>query len=302
MDMSHRHSFVLALVFSLFAPPVSAQVQTLNRTELKEITVRGRTLAYIDRALQESRIALKTAAPQENRKFLNIAQQIKGKWAVSFGELDQNGSEYLIAYRASRHGLRRRFRVTRFDPPLKGSSGDVSRARALRTALYAASKYPNVWDAVTLPGDEKELLIYLLPLASGPDWRLTFSADGNSLLQADNLHKHRKGFLGAYERGHLSFPIGGCTLGSSPGEYGFEYTCEPQEITVSMEEWYGYPDESITGRPEETDVAYAVMTDSPGLVVVPKGAIYWVHRGGSISKVSGREIEKYVSQYLTLKK
>ena len=120
-------------VITLFDPQDRKEPPT--KEELAAITDRGRDLAGYDAAAWHASDAMQAKQPKEGSVVRYIAHKIDKKWVVAFGQLDDKGETFLIAYEATEGEKPNVFDVKEMVQPKKDTRFFLSAAKAIDTSL-----------------------------------------------------------------------------------------------------------------------------------------------------------------------
>ena len=111
----------------------------MTRTELTQVSARGRLIAQLDQVAAWGTDALDAIEPDKTVMRFYIAYYRGDQWRVAFGRISEDGSAFLTAYEAvatSRFGWP--FDVMAFTPPRE----DTSWLREAGTAIAVSLKQP----------------------------------------------------------------------------------------------------------------------------------------------------------------
>src|SRR3712207_6152679 len=126
-------TFIFILLFTFIG---SAQRnQPASKTELAEITKRGRMLFDYDVAAWHSTDAVVALSPPEGSIVRYIARKSASGWTVAYGKLNEKGDKFIIAYEATQGATPKEFKVEKFDTPKEDAGFYLFAARAVDTAL-----------------------------------------------------------------------------------------------------------------------------------------------------------------------
>ena len=256
-------SFVTTIAFGVASTLSIANAQsrqTLKDSVLGGITARGRALASYDFAAWHASESIPRPLPKIQGLGLFVGIQSPQGWVISFGELTVNRDTFLVHFLAhpTRDPARPRLEVQRV--PTVASPAELTRARALSTALSDFGSPNRPYNMAVLPADEGRLWVYIYPAITrarvyphGGDVRYLISSDGQTIVQKRQMHS--------------SIIEGVIPAGAAHGMH-----------TAILDD-----------VPEDTDVFYVltrepkiderVITSSYVFTVHLDGSITWVHRG-----------------------
>jgi hypothetical protein len=251
--------FVLLLTVSGLAQ----RTEPASKTELAEITERGRMLYAYDVAAWHSTDAVMALSPPEGSFVRYIAQKNNSVWTVAYGKLNEKRDKFLTVYEAMQGTTPKEFKVKKFDTPKEDTGFFLFAARAIDAAIKDFGGVTRPYNVAVLPAKEKQLYVYLVPAQTkvgvfplGGDVRYLFSADGQKIIEKRQLHKSIIEF---------SVPEG-------------------------MKPATGYHTAILDDVPEDTDV-FHVLARQPkiGELVVTNKYVYRIAEDGTIAYLMTRE-------------
>src|SRR5215813_4704419 len=127
---------MLKPVLSILAVLLSASVTSAQRsgppskTELAEITERGRQLAEYDGAAWHATDAVLAMKPAEGSVARYLAKKTDNGWIVAFGRFNEQRDKFLIVYEASQRVSPTEFNVKKYDAPKEDTGFYLSAAKA----------------------------------------------------------------------------------------------------------------------------------------------------------------------------
>src|SRR5262249_55012291 len=127
--MSMLKPVVLILAVLLSASVASAQRSSPpSKTELTEITDRGRQLAEYDGAAWRATDAVLAMKPTEGSVARYLAKKTDNGWIVAFGRLNEKRDRFLIVYEANQGTGLNEFNVKKYDTPREDAGFYLSAA------------------------------------------------------------------------------------------------------------------------------------------------------------------------------
>lgn len=188
---------ILTFALLLIASVATAQrTSPPSKTELAEITERGRNLAQYDIACWYASDAVVATKPEEGLVKRYIARKEGNTWTVMFGRLNDKSDKFLIAYEAKQGATPKEFTVKKHDPAKEDTGYFLSAARALDAALAAFAGAQRSYNVAVLPAASNQLYVYAVPAQTeqnvfplGGDARYLVSADGLKIVEKRQLHK-----------------------------------------------------------------------------------------------------------------
>jgi hypothetical protein len=188
---------VLILAVLLSASVVLAQRSSPpSKTELAEITERGRQLAEYDGAAWHATDAVLAMKPTEGSVARYLARKTDSGWVVAFGRLNEKRDRFLIAYEANQGAGPKEFNVKKYDTPKEDTGFYISAAKAIETALSDFSGENRPYNVAVLPAKSGQLYVYALPAQVeqgvyplGGDIRYLVSQDDSRIVEKRRLHK-----------------------------------------------------------------------------------------------------------------
>jgi hypothetical protein len=253
----------LFLLLLLAVAAFGQRTEPASKSELAEITERGRLLYAYDQAAWHSTDAVQALSPAKGRIERYVARRSGSGWIVAYGKLNQARDRFLIAYEAIQGKSPKEFNVTTFDKPKEDSGFFLFAARAIEAALDDFGPVNRPYNVAVLPDSENRMFVYLVPAQTvagvfplGGDVRYSFSGDGLKLIEKRRLHKSIIEF---------SAPEG-----SSPSA--------------------GYHTAVLDDVPEDTDV-FHVLAREPKIAefVVTNKYVYRIAEDGTASYLMTRE-------------
>src|SRR5215475_14371183 len=116
MSMLKPVWMILAILLSASAASAQRSVPP-SKTELAEITERGRQLAEYDRAAWHATDAVLAMKPTEGSVARYLAKKTDKGWVVAFGRLNEKRDRFLIVYEANQGAGPKEFTVKKYDTP-----------------------------------------------------------------------------------------------------------------------------------------------------------------------------------------
>ncbi len=187
-------SFIVVLLFTFVG--LAQRTAPASKTELVEITERGRMLYAYDVAAWHSTDAVIALSPLEGSFVRYIAQKTASGWNVAYGKLNEKRDKFLIAYEAVQGATPKEFKVKKFDTPKEDTGFFLFAARAIDVAIKDFGGTTRPYNVAVLPAKENQLYVYLVPAQTkvgvfplGGDVRYLISADGQKIVEKRQLHK-----------------------------------------------------------------------------------------------------------------
>lgn len=249
----------LLLVVLLLSFIGSAQrTEPASKTELAEITERGRMLFSYDVAAWHSTDAVLALAPPAGSFERYVAQRsTSGVWTVAYGKFNSARDKFLIVFEAVQGVTPSEFKVRKLDVP------KVFAARAIEVARNDFGNVDRPYNAAVIPAKSDQFYVYVMPAQTkagifplGGDARYLVSADGLKIIEKRQLHKSI-----------------------------IEFTA-PEGIKVAS----GYHTAVLDDAPEDTDV-FHVLARSPSIDewVVTNKYLYMITKDGTAKYLMTRE-------------
>ncbi len=233
-----------------------------SRTELAEITARGRLLAQYDEAAWHSTDAVRALEPAQGTVERYIAKKTDAGWKVAYGRFNEKQDRFLVVYEATQSSNAPQFAVHKLDPPQEDIGFYTLGAKAIQTALRDFQGEKRPYNMMVLPVDSGQMYVYIVPAQTtegvyplGGDVRYLISPDGNSIVQKRQLHK----------------TIIEVKISPKPGQ------------TLA-----GFHTHVLSDVPEDTDVFYVLVRRPlvPEYVGITKTLIYVIETDGTIIRVA----------------
>ncbi len=175
---------------------LAQRTEPAAKSELAEITERGRMLFDYDVAAWHSTDAVMELSPPEGSFTRYIAQKNGAGWTVAYGKLNEKHDKFLILYEAAQGATPAEFKVKNFATPKEDTGFYLFAARAIELALADFSGAPRPYNIAVLPAKANQLYVYLVPAQTvagifplGGDVRYLISADGQKIVEKHQLHK-----------------------------------------------------------------------------------------------------------------
>jgi len=192
-----RKLIISVLILLLASSFVSAQRDSPpSKSELAEITERGRQLAAYDVAAWHASDEVMATKPAEGTVARYIARKIDDKWVVAFGRFNEKRSKFLILYEATQGASPIEFKVKKHQPPVEDSGYYFAAAKAIETALADFRGENRPYNVAALPAKSDQIHVYVIPAATqngiyplGGDVRYLISADATKIVERRQLHK-----------------------------------------------------------------------------------------------------------------
>ena len=167
-----------------------------SKTELAEITERGRQLAEYDGAAWHATDAVLAMKPTEGSVARYLARKTDSGWVVAFGRLNEKRDRFLIVYDANQGAGPKEFNVKKYDTPKEDTGFYLSAAKAIETALADFSRENRPYNVAVLPARSGQMYVYVLPAQVeqgvyplGGDVRYLVSQDDSRIVEKRRLHK-----------------------------------------------------------------------------------------------------------------
>jgi len=167
-----------------------------SKTELAEITERGRQLAEYDVAAWHATDAVLAMKPAEGSVARYLAKKSDSGWIVAFGRLNEKLDRFLIIYEANQGADPKEFNVKKYDTPKEDTGFYLSAAKAIEIALGDFRGENRPYNVAILPVKSGQIYVYLLPAQVeqgvyplGGDVRYLVSQDGSRIVEKRQLHK-----------------------------------------------------------------------------------------------------------------
>jgi hypothetical protein len=187
-------SLIVILLFTFVG--FAQRNQPASKTELAEITERGRMLFNYDVAAWHSTDAVIALSPPEGSITRYIARKSASGWTVAYGKLNEKADKFIIAYEAIQGATPKEFKVKTFDAPKEDTGFYLFAARAADTALKDFGRTSRPYNVAVLPAKSDQLYVYLVPAQTeegvfplGGDARYLIAADGLKIVEKRQLHK-----------------------------------------------------------------------------------------------------------------
>jgi hypothetical protein len=256
----------LLLVLLLTATAFAQRTAPASKTELAEMTTRGRMLYDYDVAAWHSSDAVMALSPPEGRFNRYIARKTSSGWTVAYGKLNTAKDKFLIAYEAIEGTKPTEYKVTTFPTPKSDTGFYLFAARALEAGQRDLGATDRAYNAAVIPAPTQNFYVYLLPAQTkarvfplGGDVRYRVSADGLKIVEKRRLHKSI-----------IEFSV-------------------PKDKEIAM----GFHSAVLDDAPEDTDVFHVLARDPkvPELVATSK-YVYQINADGSINYLKTTEAFK----------
>jgi len=188
---------LLILTVLLSASVTSAQRSSpASKTELAEITERGRQLAEYDGAAWHATDAVLAMKPAEGSVARYLAKKTDNGWIVAFGRLNEKRDRFLIVYEANQGAGPKEFKVKKYDIPKEDAGFYLSAAKAIETVLADFSGENRPYNVAILPAKTGQIYVYVFPAQVdqgvyplGGDARYLVSQDDSRIVEKRQLHK-----------------------------------------------------------------------------------------------------------------
>jgi hypothetical protein len=166
-----------------------------SKTELDQITQRGRNLAEYDTAAWYRGDAVMAMNPAEGSVVRYIAKKNGESWTVAFGRLNEARDKFLITYEAIQGTTKKEFSAKKFAAPKEDVGFFLFAARALDISLADFQGAARPYNVAVLPANAKQLYVYVMPAQTkqgsyplGSDARYLVSEDGSKIIEKRQLH------------------------------------------------------------------------------------------------------------------
>ena len=183
-------------LFLLTGGAMAQRTSPPSKTELAQITERGRQLAQYDVAAWHASDAVVATKPEESAVARYIAKKEGDGWTVMFGRLNEKRDKFLIAYEATQGATPKEFTVKKHSPAREDTGFFLFAARAIEISLAEFSGEPRPYNIAVLPAPSNQLYVYAVPAPTttgvfpfGADARYLVSADGSKIVEKRQLHK-----------------------------------------------------------------------------------------------------------------
>lgn len=194
--MTSSAAALALFVFSLVPLAASAKKAPVASTEeLAQITERGRLLYAYDQAAWHATDAVLATHPAKGEGGRYIAQQIGGKWVVSFGHLSVARDAFLVDHVATQGANPEQFTVEALSSPHPDTGFVFVAAKAVDLALQDFQPENATYNIAVLPAPAGQIYVYLYPAQTqdgifplGGDERYIVSADGAILIDKHRMH------------------------------------------------------------------------------------------------------------------
>jgi hypothetical protein len=235
-----------------------------SKTELAEITERGRQLAEYDVAAWHATDAVLAVKPTEGSVARYLAKKTDNGWTVAFGRLNEKRDKFLIAYEANQGASPKEFTVKKYDTPREDAGFYFSAAKAVETTLADFSGENRPHNVAILPARSGQMYVYIVPAQTehgvyplGGDVRYLVSQDGSKIVEKRQLHKSI-----------------------------IEFATPPEAQKMEA----GYHTAVLDDIPEDTDV-FHVLARKPSVPewVATRQYVYRIEIDGAINYVMTRE-------------
>ena len=191
-----RKTIIATIAILLSASAALAQRNTpASKTELAEITMRGKQLAEYDVAAWHATDAVMAAKPAEKSIARYIAKKTEDGWTVAFGRFNDKHDKFLIVYEASQGASPMEFNVKKHDPPKEDAGFFLVAAKAIETAVEDFRGENRPYNIAVLPAGSGQVYVYLVPAQTeqgifplGGDARYLVSQDGAKIVEKRQLH------------------------------------------------------------------------------------------------------------------
>jgi hypothetical protein len=246
---------LVSLAMLFLVAKVSASSKP-SEAELAAITARGVLLAEYDKAAWQATDAVKATHPVEGRVGRYIARKTDAGWVVAFGQLNDVGDKFLLAYEAVRRGGTGQFEVRGFDPAREDAGWNLAAAKGIDIAMKDLGRTGRPYNVAVLPAEHEGMYVYLYPAQIkagdyplGADVRYRVSPDGTKIIEKRQMHQ---------------------TI--------IEFAPARKDVKV------GYHSHVLSDLPEDTDVLL-VLTRKPQVpeLVLAGPYMFTIHTNGKIS-------------------
>jgi hypothetical protein len=235
-----------------------------SKTELAEITERGRQLAEYDRAAWHATDAVLAMKPAEGSVARYLAKKTDNGWIVVFGRFNEQRDKFLVVYEASQGASAKEFNVKKYDAPKEDAGFYLSAAKAVEIALADFRGENRPHNVAILPVKSGQMYVYVVPAQTeqgvyplGGDVRYLVSQDGSKIVEKRQLHKSI-----------------------------IEFRTPPEQQKVEG----GYHTAVLDDVPEDTDV-FHVLVRKPSVPewVATRQYVYRIEVDGAVNYVMTRE-------------
>jgi len=166
------------------------------KTELTQITERGRQLAQYDVAAWYASDAVVATNPPQGSVARYIARKEGDTWRVMFGRLNDNHDKFLIAYEATQGASPKEFTVKKNNPPKEDVGFFLAAAKGIETSLADFRGEARAYNVAVLPAPSNQIYVYVVPAQTrqdifplGGDARYLIAEDGSKIVEKRQLHK-----------------------------------------------------------------------------------------------------------------
>ena len=258
---------ILLSVISGFAQ----RTQPPAKTELTEITERGKLLAEYDFAAWNATDAVMELKPAEGSFTRYIARKNGSTWVVAFGQFNEKHDKFLIAFEATQGKSPKEFSVKKFETPKEDTDFFLSAARAIETSIADFKGAARPYNIAVIPTAMDQFYIYVMPAQTqsgifplGGDARYLISKDGSKIFEKRQLH--------------ISI---------------IEFSLPPNSPKPES----GYHTAVLDDIPEDTDV-FHVLSREPSVpeLVVTKQYVFQIKSDGTITYVMTTEAFKKIGR------
>lgn len=185
----------LAILFSA-SVALAQRSNPPSKSELAEITERGRQLAEYDFAAWYATDAVVAMKPAEGSVARYIAKKTSNRWMVAFGRFNEKRDRFLIVYEANQGANPKEFNVKKHDTPKEDTGFYFSAAKAIETALADFRGENRPYNVAVLPVKSGQMYVYVAPAQTkqgvytlGGDVRYLVSRDRSKIIEKRQLHK-----------------------------------------------------------------------------------------------------------------
>lgn len=187
---------IIVLLFVMAASAFAQRNAPASKSELAEITERGRQLAEYDFAAWHSTDAVMELKPEQGSVTRYIAKKTETGWTVVFGRLNEQRDKFLIAYEAVSGKTPQEFNAKKHEKGKEDSGFYLFAARAIDLAQADFKREDRPYNVAVLTAKSGQLYVYLMPAQTkegvyplGGDARYLISQDGAKILEKRQLHK-----------------------------------------------------------------------------------------------------------------
>ena len=177
------------------APAFAQRKSPPTKTELAQVTERGRRLAEYDVAVWHASDAVMALKPTEDTVARYLAKKNGTTWIVAFGRLNEKRDKFLIAYEASQGKSATEFSVKKFESPKEDTGFFLSAAKAIENSLSDFKGQARPYNVAALPNDSNQIYVYVVPAQTkegifplGGDARYLISQDGSQVIEKRQMH------------------------------------------------------------------------------------------------------------------